>query len=109
MDIYPTLVDLCGLPARPGLEGVSLRPLLSNPSAKWDRPAVTTYFRNNHSVRSEQWRYIRYEDGTEELYDHQQDPLEWKNLARDPKLASVKQNLARWLPTTNVEDVPTTR
>jgi arylsulfatase A-like enzyme len=109
MDIYPTLVDLCGLPARAGLEGVSLRPLLANPAAPWDRPAVTTYFRNNHSVRSEQWRYIRYQDGTEELYDREKDPLEWKNLAADPKLVSVKQKLAQWLPTTNVEDVPTSR
>ncbi len=109
MDIYPTLVDLCGLPSRAGLEGVSLRPLLADAKAKWDRPALTTYFRNNHSVRSEEWRYIRYEDGTEELYDRKKDPLEWKNLAADPKLAAVKQKLAQWLPTTNVEDVPTDR
>ncbi|OYW17249.1 MAG: hypothetical protein B7Z55_12910 [Planctomycetales bacterium 12-60-4] len=109
MDVYPTLVDLCGLPPRPGLEGVSLRPLLANAQAKWDRPAVTTYFRNNHSIRSEEWRYIRYADGTEELYDRKQDPLEWKNLAGDSKHAAVKQKLAQWLPTTNVEDVPTGR
>lgn len=109
MDVYPTLVDLCGLPRRAGLEGVSLRPLLADAKAKWDRPAVTTYFRNNHSVRSEEWRYIRYEDGTEELYDRKQDPLEWKNLAADPKLAAVKQKLAQWLPTINVEDVPAGR
>ncbi len=70
MDLYPTLIDLCGLPRKDGLEGMSLTPLLSNPSAHWDRPSVTTYLRGNHSVRSERWRYIRYSDGTEELYDH---------------------------------------
>ncbi|MCX6608085.1 MAG: sulfatase [Acidobacteria bacterium] len=106
MDVYPTLVDLCGLPKRPELEGVSLRPLLTNPNAAWDRPAVTTYFRNNHSVRSDAWRYIRYEDGTEELYDRVKDPLEWKNLAADPKLAPVKLKLAKWLPTVNAENAP---
>jgi arylsulfatase A-like enzyme len=109
MDIYPTLVDLCGLPPRAGLEGVSLRPLLANAKAAWDRPAVTTYFRNNHSVRTEEWRYIRYEDGTEELYDRKKDPLEWKNLAADAKLAPVKQKLAQWLPTTNVEGISNDR
>jgi arylsulfatase A-like enzyme len=109
MDIYPTLVDLCGLPPRAGLEGVSLRPLLANAKAAWDRPAVTTYFRNNHSVRTEEWRYIRYEDGTEELYDRKKDPLEWKNLAAEPKLEPVKQKLAQWLPTTNVEGISNDR
>jgi arylsulfatase A-like enzyme len=109
MDVYPTLVDLCGLPARQELEGVSLRPLLADPKAKWERPAVTTYFRNNHSVRSEEWRYIRYEDGKEELYDHKQDPLEWKNLAADPKLSAVKEKLARWLPATNAEAIAKAR
>jgi len=104
VDIYPTLSELCGLPARPELEGKSLLPLLRNPSAEWARPAVTTYFRNNHSIRSERWRYIHYADGGEELYDHAADPLEWNNLAAKPEYDVVKQNLARWLPRVNAAE-----
>jgi arylsulfatase A-like enzyme len=98
MDVYPTLIDVCGLKPRPELEGVSLMPLLKNPSAKWERPALTTFQRGNHSVRSERWRYTRYHDGAEELYDHSNDELEWNNLAGKPELATVKQELGRWLP-----------
>jgi arylsulfatase A-like enzyme len=106
LDLYPTLVALCGLPRREVLEGDSLVPLLKDPAARWDRPAVTTHGRNNHAVRSERWRYIRYSDGGEELYDHQADPDEWTNLASRSELAPVKQRLAAWLPKTNVPDAP---
>jgi arylsulfatase A-like enzyme len=106
MDIYPTMIDLCGLPKRDGLEAVSILPLLKDPQTKWDHPSITTHGRNNHSVRSERWRYIRYEDGSEELYDHDNDPLEWKNLAKDAKFASVKEDLAKWLPKVNAPDAP---
>ena len=81
--------------------------LLKNPAAKWDTPALTTHGRNNHGVRTERWRYIRYADGGEELYDHAADPQEWKNLAKDPAHASVIRDLARHLPEKNVEDAPT--
>lgn len=104
LDIYPTLVDLCGLKENTRLEGHSLVPLLRDPKASWEHPAITTHGRNNHAVRSEQWRYIRYRDGTEELYNHEQDPMEWKNLAQDEKVASIKSSLAKHLPTKNVED-----
>jgi hypothetical protein len=57
-------------------------------------------------VRSQRWRYIRYSDGTEELYDHDKDELEWTNLAGDPKYADIKKDLAKWLPETNAPDVP---
>ena len=80
------------------MEGHTLGPLLRHPEAITARPALTTHGRGNHSVRSARWRYIRYADGSEELYDHDRDELEWTNLARDPALASVKQDLARWLP-----------
>ncbi len=101
LSVYPTLADLCGIPIPKHVEGVSLRPLLENPEAAWDRPARTTYLYNNHSVRTEKWRYIRYNDGTEELYDETKDPLEWTNLAGKPEHAAVKAELGRWLPAVN--------
>jgi len=106
LDIYPTLADVCGLPVGEQLEGRSLKPLLADPAAPWDRPVITTHGRNNHSVRSERYRYIRYSDGSEELYDHEHDPMEWTNLAADPQLAQVKKELAEWLPKVNVEEGP---
>jgi len=101
MSIYPTLAELCGLPVPPSVEGVSIRSLLAKPDAPWNRPALTTYLFNNHAARTEKWRYIRYNDGGEELYDETKDPLEWTNLANKPEFASVKAELARHLPKTN--------
>ena len=109
MDIYPTVTDICGLPARDGLEGINLTPWLRDPAAPKDRPALTTHGRRNHSVRDERWRYIRYSDATEELYDHQTDPMEWKNLAGEAKYNDVKASLRRWLPKTDAPDVPARR
>lgn len=109
MHIYPTVAELCGLPVGSHLEGVSFVPLLKDPKAPWERPAVMTHGRNNHAVRSERWRYIRYADGSEELYDHQSDPMEWKNLATDPKHTKIKAELAAWLPKTNAPDAPQER
>lgn len=106
MDIFPTLAQLCGLKPDRAPEGTSIVPLLKNPEAKWDRPALTTYTRGNHSVRSERWRYIRYADGSEELYDHSADELEWTNLASKPELAGVKRDLARWMPKVDAPDSP---
>jgi len=105
LDIYPTLIDLCDLKEKPELEGQSLVPLLKDPSAAWDRPALTTRGRDNHSLRTERWRYTRYSDGTEELYDHDSDPLEWKNLANDSEHTAVKKKLAARLPKTNVPEM----
>ena len=98
IDIYPTLIDLCELPKRRGLDGQSLKSLLENPERKWDRPVVITYGLNNHAVQTERWRYIRYRDGGQELYDHERDPNEWTNLASIPKYSSVKTELANSLP-----------
>ena len=83
LSIYPTLIDLCGLSENPKLEGVSLLPLLKNPDTDWKQVAISTLGQNNHSIRDHRWRYIRYADGSEELYDHQNDKNEWKNLAQD--------------------------
>ncbi|MFV1963979.1 MAG: sulfatase [Pirellulaceae bacterium] len=102
LSVYPTLIDLCRVEKRPELEGVSLVPLLSDPDARWERSAITTYGPNNHAIRTERWRYIRYYDGSEELYDHDVDAHEWNNLAGDAKFDDVKTRLAEWLPTTNV-------
>ncbi|MBN2129762.1 MAG: sulfatase [Sedimentisphaerales bacterium] len=106
LDIYPTLIELCNLTEKSELQGQSLVPLLKDPQAAWDRPALTTHGRNNHSLRTERWRYIRYSDGTEELYDHDKDEMEWRNLASDPEFADVKKRLARWLPKDNVPEIP---
>lgn len=107
LDLYPTLTELCGLTPPKEVEGKSLAPLLKDASAEWDRPALTTHGRNNHAVRDERWRYIRYADGSEELYDHQEDPMEWTNVADRPENAAVKKRLAKWLPTTNAKDAET--
>jgi arylsulfatase A-like enzyme len=104
MGIYPTVCDLAGLPVPEHVQGSSLKPLLANPEAAWDRPALTTYMFGNHAVRSAKWRYIRYNDGSEELYDEEKDPMEWTNLAARPELAAVKAELARFLPATNAPD-----
>jgi len=109
LDVYPTLADVCGLPVGDHLEGDSLKPLLRDPAAEWSRPAITTHGRNNHAVRCQRYRYIRYADGSEELYDHEKDPMEWTNLADDPRLAEVKKELAEWLPKVNVEEGPRKR
>lgn len=101
MSLYPTLCDLCGLPIPKHVQGESIRTLLAAPEASWEKPALTTYLFNNHAVRTERWRYIRYANGDEELYDHENDPHEWTNLAKDPKNGDLKKDLARWLPTEN--------
>lgn len=99
VDLFPTLVELCQLdPPEHRLKGRSLRPLLERPTSPWDRPALTTYGEGYGSVRDEQFRYIRYPDGTEELYDHESDPYEFDNLAQDPAFNAIKQRLKSWLP-----------
>ncbi|MCS6850556.1 MAG: sulfatase [Gemmataceae bacterium] len=105
MSIYPTLLDLCGIPKPAHVEGTSIRPLLADPQATWTLPAVTTYGFKNHTVRTERWRYIRYANGDEELYDESKDPYEWTNLASKPEYAAVKAELARWLPSKDQPEV----
>jgi iduronate 2-sulfatase len=77
--------------------------LLDDPNSPWDRPSLTTYKYRNHSLRTRRWRYIQYEDGSEELYDHTVDDLEWTNLAADPAYEDVKRELREWLPKTNAK------
>jgi arylsulfatase A-like enzyme len=101
LDLYPTLFELAKLPQNPSLDGTSIMPLLKNPSAPRDRPALTTAGFRNHALRSERWRYIRYADDSEELYDHDRDPLERTNLASHPDAAPIKESLKIWLPKTD--------
>ena len=98
IDLYPTLLEMCGLPARKRNEGDSLVPLLQNPSAEWRFATLTTYARGNHSLRSERHRYLRFEDGSEELYDHNADPNEWTNLAARPEHAPLLRRFRAQLP-----------
>ncbi|MCA9270206.1 MAG: sulfatase, partial [Planctomycetales bacterium] len=97
VDLYPTLAAKCDLPKPAGLDGVDLGPLLEDAQSPWDRPAITTFLRGNHAVRSENWRYIRYADGSEELYDHRRDADERTNLAGDPAFKQVIAEHAQWL------------
>lgn len=106
MSIYPTLCALTGTKRPSHVEGLNISPLLTNPTARWDAPALTTHGLRNHALRSEQWRYIRYANGSEELYDHKSDPYEWTNVASDPKFANVKQAFMKHLPAANAPDLP---
>lgn len=97
-DLYPTLADLAGLTPPPNLPGASLRPLLNDPKASWDRPAFTQVRRagfEGRSVRTERWRCTVWDDGANgvELYDHANDPLEQKNRANDPNHAQTLAEL----------------
>ena len=110
LDLYPTLIELCGLPARTDLDGRSIAPLVRNPKMEWPYPAVITHspfwHGVNHAVRSEEFHYIHYSDGGEELYDVAADPNGWTNVANDPKYAAVKVELKKWLPKVNAPHFP---
>lgn len=107
VDIFPTLSELAGLPAKEGLDGRSLVPLLNQPEMPWNYPAITTYDFDEFSIRTEDFRYIRYIDGGEELYDHRNDPEEWVNLAGDPAYAAIKAELQAVIPADAVPMGPT--
>jgi len=98
MDIYPTLVELCGLSPRQDLDGKSLVPILKDPRTKDDRAIITTYDFGNYSVRHGKWHYIQYIDDSEELYDLEKDPEEWYNLSSSPDMAEMKTTLRRFIP-----------
>ena len=102
MSIYPTLCELSGLPVPKHVEGANIRPLLANPKAEWSLPAVTTHGFQNHAVRTERCRYIRYANGDEELYDHSKDEYEFTNLAgKGAEFDAVKRELAKSFPKVN--------
>ncbi len=98
LDIYPTLVDLCGLPPRTDLDGMSLKPYLVEPDTQIVRPIITTYDFADYSVRKQDWHYISYVDGSEELYNLAEDPHEWTNLAEVSTYGPILNDLRSHLP-----------
>lgn len=98
IDLYPTLAELCGFQAPGNLEGHSLVKLLRDPSAEWEYPAITNRRKDQTSVRTQHWSYIRYQDGSEELYDIQADPYEWINLAGRGEYDAIKAELLAYVP-----------
>jgi iduronate 2-sulfatase len=102
LDIYPTLTDLCGLPQPPRGEGRSLAPLLREPQRAWPYAAFSAVRHARgvaRSVRTERWRYTEWDGGRlgVELYDHDRDPGEFKNLAKDERYADVVARMRKLL------------
>lgn len=109
LDVYPTLVETTGLKpieADQDLEGISLLPWLKAPEASKERPALTTLYGHNHSLVGDRYRYTRYADGSEELYDHLNDPLEYENLIEqareDAELQEIISILSAHIPENEV-------
>ena len=100
VDLYPTLAEVCGLPAPTGVDGVSLKPLLTQPDAVWDRTALTVTGNQlpvHRAIRDERWRYIEYANGGKLLLDEQNDPVETRNQVNNPACAEVVSHLQRQL------------
>ena len=98
LDIFPTLLELAGLPKDETQEGQSLVPLMKNPQREWKHPAITSFGLGNYSIRSTHFRFIQYFDGSQELYDLRDDPHEWKNLIDNPKMKQVIHEHASFIP-----------
>lgn len=98
LDVYPTLLELSGLNADPKLEGHSLVPLLKNPQADWPHLSRTSFGPGNYAIVSEHFRYIQYNDGSEEFYDRSKDPHEWKNMITHPEYAAMIQKHRAQIP-----------
>ena len=103
------MLEMCGLPANEKNEGMSLVPLLRDPSQEWRFAVLTTYARQNHALRSERFRYLRMEDGSEEFYDHRTDPNEWTNLAGKKKYAEEIKDFRSALPENDASYHPSVR
>ena len=101
LSIYPTLLELSGLPAYNRNEGISLVNMMRNDTEIEDSYALTTFGMSNHAVKVDGFRYIRYEDGGEEFYDHSIDPNEWNNEAKNPKYKAQIEKMKALLPEVN--------
>lgn len=100
VDLYPTLNELCRLPAPKGMEGRSFAPLLDDPKRPWKQSIYTVVTRRNdlgRAVRTEQYTYIEWPDGSSQLYDYAQDPKEYVNLAKDPRHAKTVTEMKQLL------------
>jgi arylsulfatase A-like enzyme len=106
LDVFPTLCDLASLAPTQGLEGHSLMPQLKDAKTSRPWPAISNHNPGNNSVRDEHWRYIRYVDGAEELYQQDKDPNEFDNLTGDPKFSSEMARLKKWIPQYQAPHVP---
>jgi choline-sulfatase len=107
IDIYPTLVKLCNLPGpNHNLEGNDLSALIADPQMEWKHPALTTNGRSSHALTSEYWKYIRFFDGSEELYNLKKDPFCWTNLAENKLYDQVKKELSEFFPVVNLPNGP---
>ena len=111
IDIYPTLLALCGLPAPTShtLDGIDLTPVLKGERSERGKPVLSTFGLGNHSITDGRYRYIRYRNGDEEFYDHATDGYEWTNLAGDAKFDAAKTALARLLPATDAPEIEPAR
>lgn len=99
LDIYPTLMEYCSLkPTNHVLDGKSMVPIFKNHHYSWNTPGFTCYGENFSSVRDQRYRYIRYPDGTDELYDHQKDPYEHQNIAKEPSSNEIIKKLSASIP-----------
>lgn len=98
INIYKTLCELTGLQAPDHVDGMSLVPWLDNPDLPKEKPAMTTWGRGNYTLRTKEYRYTRYFDGSEEFYSEICDPNEWFNLADKPEVANRMKEFEKWLP-----------
>ena len=98
MDIYPTLLELTGCEADTKHEGHSLAPLLHDVETEWSHMARSSFGPGNYAIRSERYRYIHYNDGSEEFYDHSKDPNEWVNLIDEPRLDKLIKEHRAFIP-----------
>ena len=101
LSIYPTLLDLCSLPANPQNQGINLVPVMNDEIVQDKLTAITTYGWNNHAVRTGDYSYIKYEDDSEELYRVNEDPSEFTNLADRPEYQAHKDQIKALLPQVN--------
>ncbi len=106
LDIFPTLCELTNLPLPKQLEGHSLLPQLKVATTTREWPAITNHNPGNDSVRDKRWRYIQYVDGSKELYDLENDPNEFNNLASNPKHAAETERLSKWIPKNQAPHAP---